>query len=69
MRGLDVPVAEVGPRLGDADVGVHLLYAAVQVDGPEPIRAQYSGHVTCIDQSEASITCLCSAGCGTCGRC
>ena len=34
MRGLDVPVAEVGPRLGDADIRVDLLNAAVQVDGP-----------------------------------
>ena len=34
MRGLDVPVAEVGPCLGDADIRVDLLNAAVQVDGP-----------------------------------
>lgn len=34
LRGLDIPVAEVGPRLGDADIRVDLLDAAVQVDGP-----------------------------------
>ena len=34
MRLLDVVVGVLGPGVGDADVGVHLLDAAVHVDGP-----------------------------------
>ena len=45
MRGLDVPVTEVGPCLGDANVGVHLLDAAVQVDGSAGVLKVVTGVV------------------------
>ena len=45
MRSLDVSVADVSPRLRNADVGVNLLNATMKVDGPAGVLEIVAGVV------------------------
>ena len=41
---------KLSPKICGENLGSHIY-----IDAGEPIRGQYPGHVTCIEQSEASV--------------